>query len=112
MCTPAQYSFSVYRGDDYSLVFTVEGDRTASVPTFTLKTSLEATTPTLAVTSPAITQAYDSVNGWTLVTVPLTAAQTAALTAGVYFHDFAYVTAGVKATFLAGLLSLTKDVGT
>lgn len=111
MCTPATYSFQAYRGDDYSLVFTVEGNRTTSTPAFTVKTSLEAPTATLTVTSPAITQVWDSGNNWTLVTVPLTAAQTAAL-AGIYFYDFSYNLAGVKSTFLQGRINLTKDVGT
>ena len=110
MCTPASYSFQAYRGDDYSLVFTVEGNMTTSTPAFTVKTTLEAGSATLTVTS-AITQVWDSVNNWTLVTVPLTAAQTAAL-AGIYFYDFAYNLAGVKTTILQGRINLTKDVGT
>jgi hypothetical protein len=106
------YSFSIYRGDDYSLVFTIEGNRTSSTPTLTLKTTLETATVTLAITSPAITQVYDAPNDWTLVTVPFSAAQSAALTSGVYFYDFAYLTGALKATWLAGTIALTKDVGT
>jgi hypothetical protein len=112
MCRPGPYSFSFYRGDDFSLVFTVNGDRTAGSWTLTLKPTLETASPTLTVTAPALTAVYVPANDWTLVTIPLTAAQTQALTNASYFHDVAYNLAGVKTTFIAGRVDVTKDVGT
>jgi hypothetical protein len=111
MCTPASYSFSLYKGDDYSLIFTIDGDRTGDTPTVNLRTSFEAASPSLTITTPAITQVYNSTTGKTLVTVPFTDTQTAALTSTSYVWDFTYVQAGgLVWTPLAGRLSVTKGV--
>ena len=112
MCRPGPYSFTLYRGDDYSLVFTINGDRTAGAWACTLKPTLEAASPTLTVAAPALTAVYTAGTDLTLVTIPFTAAQTAALTSASYFHDVAYNLAGVKTTFIAGRVDVTKDVGT
>jgi len=112
MCRPGPYSFTLYRGDDYSLVFTINGDRSAGTWAFTLKPTLETTSPALTVTAPALTAVYVPANDWTLVTIPLTSAQTQALTQLSYFHDVAYEEAGAKTTFIAGRVDVTKDVGT
>ena len=111
MSTPATYSFNVYRGDTYSLVFTIGGDRTADVPTFNVRTSFEAGTTALTLTSPVISQVYDSVNDWTLVTIPMTGTETGGLTASNYVYDVTYAQAGGSVwTPLAGRINMTKGV--
>ena len=111
MCTPASYTFSLYKGDDYSLIFTIDGDRTGDTPTVNLRTSFEAASPSLTITTPALTQVYDSGTGKTLVTVPFTDVQTAALSSTSYVWDFTYVQAsGLVWTPLAGRINVQKGV--
>jgi hypothetical protein len=111
MCTPANYSFQLYKGDDYSLIFTIDGNRTADVPTVNLRTSFEAASPSLTITTPAITQVYDAPTDKTLVTVPFTDTQTAALTSTSYVWDLTYVQASTLVwTPLAGRITVTKGV--
>lgn len=111
MCTPASYSFSLYKGDDYSLIFTIDGDRTGDAPTVNLRTSFEAASPSLTITTPAITQVYNSTTGKTLVTVPFTDTQTGALSSTSYVWDLTYVKADTTVwTPLAGRVNVTKGV--
>lgn len=114
----AAYSFAIYQGDTYALVFTVGNSDGSPLDTtaYTARLDLEATLGgatvlTLSTANGKIVQTYDGTTGKTSIVCTFSAADTAALSLGVYWYDFQWTLPDATVwTPMAGRINVTKDI--
>jgi hypothetical protein len=110
---PAKYDIKTYQGDSFTLTFTLEGDWSSYLHTFTIKTAY-GTSATLTLTSAtsAVTRTYSAGTNLTTCVLTMTPAQTSALAQGtVYAYDYQVSNLPTYCqTLLYGTLSLTGEI--
>jgi hypothetical protein len=107
------YSFSIYKGDTYQLIFTVDQDVSAYTAKMDLKTAIDAVSAALSLTTAngKVTQTYSAITGLTTCTATISAADSAALSTLTYFFDYQWTLPDATVwTPIAGRISVVKDI--
>ena len=110
-CLVPTYSFEIYQGDTYNLIFTMPANQTAKTPKLQLRSTLGAASPTLTLgTGTGITMTYDALTGLTTVICVFSATQTGGLSPNtIYFYDFELTSGSTVKTYFQGNITVTAE---
>lgn len=110
MAVPAKQNFSITRGDTETVVvnITSNGSSPINIAGRTYRAQLRSTKDSGVISASFVCTITDAPDGE--VTCVLSAASTAALSAGTYYWDFEENNDGVITTIIAGTVTVLADV--